>query len=115
MENPFVSPESGIVNDDEKVVALLVEHPQQMKVINILREEGMEYSDAKDIVANNVKPAQAILNKTNIFWKIPAWICILTGTIVPVITYLGGQLTIFSVGPLFLGLFCFNMCKKIRF
>lgn len=115
MDNPYNAPNSKVLTENEKVIDLLVRFKQQMKVVNMLRQEGMGYEEARSVVAENVKSAQKVLAKKNRFWKITAWLLIFSGTVLPVITYLGGHLTFVSAAPLFGGLYCFRLCDKIKF
>jgi len=115
MEDPYTTPITRVVTENEKVIELLVRFKHQMKVVNMLRQDGMEFSEAQSIVTQNVKSAQAILNKKNRFWQIAAWILIFSGTVLPIITYVNGHLTFVSAAPLFGGLYCLRMCDKIKF
>lgn len=115
MKNPYEAPKTRILTENEKVIELLVLFQHQMKVINMLRQDGMETDKARRIVSQHVKPAQAILNKKNRLWQIVAWILTITGVGLPILTFLAGSMTIFSIAPFFAGLYCFRRCKKIKF
>ena len=109
------APHSMVVEEDEKVIDLLVRFKHQMKVVNMLRQDGMEFDKAQRVVSQNVKTAQKILNKSNRHWFIFGWILIFSGTVLPIITFLGGRFTIFSAAPLMGGLYCLRLCDKIKY
>ena len=43
MGNPYTSPETIVSNENIRVVELLVRYKYQLKVVNMLRAEGMDY------------------------------------------------------------------------
>ena len=61
MENPYLTPKTRVCPQNERVIDLLVEYKHQMKVLNMLRQEGMAYDEARSVVAESVELAQAEL------------------------------------------------------
>ena len=121
MENPYDSPKTYVKpipknhRVDPKIINQLILFKSQMRVISLLRQDGMEYEDAREIVEAHAGKAQAILDQKNLGWKIVAWLLLFTGTVLPVIVYLSGHLSIVSTAPLFGALYCFRRCEKIKF
>jgi len=120
MGNPYTSPETIVSNENIRVVELLVRYKYQLKVVNMLRAEGMDYEDARRLVSNNVQAAQSALDLDNRFWKIAAIIfLVLSMTLLFLIIYHSAYIHYIAVG--FLCLFAggsvtaFRRCEKIKF
>ena len=69
-EEVYATPSTKVVSDDEKVVGQLCLFLSQLKVVNLLRQDGMSYDDAKALVETNVAEANRILRKKNLIWNL---------------------------------------------
>ena len=119
MENPYVTPKANIIEEDPRVIDLLVKHQSRLPVIKLLRSEGMRYESAKAIVDANAFPAQQKLNLMSMKWKMFAWMSVAAAILFAILLY---RMQIQkSVGVVILFLFClvanhfFHRCKKISF
>jgi len=120
MANPYSTPETRITNEDDRVIELLVRFKHQMKVVNMLRQDGMEFSDAQATVGLNVKAAQAALDKMYRAWKITGiTFLMLAGIALALIVYFSLYLSFISIGVLCLfaagSVTSFRRCEKIKF
>jgi len=113
MENPYLTPKTRVIPQNEKVIDFLVESRHQMKVLNILRQEGMGYDEARNVIAENVEFAQAVLDKKNFWWTLIGWIFMFSGAILPVASLIYGYMALIFTLFLFAGLYCLKQCKKI--
>ena len=76
-EEVYATPSTKVVSDDEKVVGQLCLFLSQLKVVNLLRQDGMSYDDAKALVETNVAEANRILRKKNLIWNILGYLFLL--------------------------------------
>ncbi len=76
-EEVYATPSTKVVSDDEKVVGQLCLFLSQLKVVNLLRQDGMSYDDAKALVETNVAEANRILRKKNLIWNLLGYLFLL--------------------------------------
>ena len=76
-EEVYATPSTKVVSDDEKVVGQLCLFLSQLKVVNLLRQDGMSYDDAKALVETNVAEANRILRQKNLTWNLLGYLFLL--------------------------------------
>lgn len=114
--NPFKAPKSRVLNDDDKVIELLLRFKNQMKVMNMLRAEGLTADEAKAKVESNAKVAKSMLAKREMGRTIAGWFLIILGVLGPLYTWFAlGYFYVWAIAPIGLGLYILQGRDKITY
>lgn len=100
-----------------KVIGLLVRYKHNLKVVNMLCQEGLDYKDAQLAVNQNMKPAQKVLNghAFNRFWLLMELLFYVGGAVANVWLFFEGYLSLVLIaGCLFTGWWSFHLRDKIK-
>lgn len=62
-QNPYQSPKTRVSNEDDKVTELLLRYKRKLKVVNMLRQDGMTHAEAMNTVNQFTPIAQSMINQ----------------------------------------------------
>lgn len=114
--NPFAAPKTRLVSEDEKVIELLLRFKNQMKVMNMLRAEGMTADEATAKVRANAEEAKRRLARKEMGRTVAGYFFIALGVIGPLVTwFVLGFMYIWAVLPIGLGLYLLQGRDKITY